>query len=138
MSEYFPESKSSGGRVKAELDLCNYISKTDLKDAASFDIPTFATEVDLANLKSNVHKLDIDKLENVPSNLSNLKSKADKLDVHKLLFVSVDSSELDDVVKNDVVEKHEHNAKIKNSENKILDITNLATNTTLNAKTIEG
>ena len=116
MSEYFPESKSSGGRVKAELDLCNYISKTDLKDAASVDIPTFAREVDLANLKSNGHKLDID----------------------KLLFVPVDSSELDDVVKNDVVEKHEHNAKIKNSENKILDITNLATNTTLNAKTFEG
>ena len=39
--------------------------------------------VDLANLKSNVDKLDIDKLKNVPTNLTNLKNKVDKLDVDK-------------------------------------------------------
>ena len=38
-------------------------------------------KVDLANLQSNVDKLDIDKLKNVPTNLSNLKSKVDKLHV---------------------------------------------------------
>ena len=38
-------------------------------------------KVDLANLKSNIEKLDIDKLKNVPTNLSNLKSKVDKLDL---------------------------------------------------------
>ena len=52
--------------------------------------------------KSNVDKLDIDKLKNVPSNLSNLKSKVDNLDVDKLVPVPVDLSKLSDVVKNDV------------------------------------
>ena len=41
--------------------------------------------IDLANLKSDVDKLDIDKLKNVPTNLSNLKSKLDKLDIDKLV-----------------------------------------------------
>ena len=43
----------------------------------------FAKKIDLANLKSNVYKLDIAKFRNVPSNLSNLKNKADKLDIGK-------------------------------------------------------
>ena len=81
MSEYFPEPKSSGERVKVELDLSNYATKSDLKNATGFDKSKFAREVDLANLKSDVDKLDIDTLKNVPSNLNNLKSKVGKLDV---------------------------------------------------------
>ena len=90
--------------------------------------------VDLATLKSNVDKLDIDKLENVPTNLSNFKSKVDKLDVDKLVPVPVDLSKLSDVVKMMLLKKEVDNATIKNIEDKIPDITNLATNTTLNAK----
>ena len=63
-----------------------------------------------------------------------MKSKVDKLDVDKLIPVPVDLSKLSDVVKHDVVKKDVHNAKIKNIEDKIPDITNLATKTTLNAK----
>ena len=63
-----------------------------------------------------------------------MKSKVDKLDVDKLVPVPVDLSKLSDVVKNDVVKKDVYNAKIKNIEDKIPDITNLATKTTLNAK----
>ena len=59
----------------------------------------------LANLKSNVNILDIDKLKNVPTNLSNLKSKIDKLDVDKLVSVPVDLSKLNDVAKNCVVKR---------------------------------
>ena len=87
----------------------------------------------LANLKSSVDKLDFHKLKYVPTNLSNLKTKVDKLDVDKLVPVPVDLSKLSDVVKNDV-KKDVYNAKIKNIEGKIPDITNLATKTTLNAK----
>ena len=72
-NEYFPEPKSLGGKVKVELDLSNYATKTDLKNATGIDTSSFAKKVDLANLKSNVDKLDIDKLKNVPTNLSNLK-----------------------------------------------------------------
>ena len=75
MSEYFPELKSSGRRVKVELDLSNYATKTDLQNATGVDTSKFAKKVDLANLKSNVDNLDIDKLKNVPTNLSNLKSR---------------------------------------------------------------
>ena len=57
-------------------------------------------------MKSDVDKLDIDKLKNAPSNLSNPKSKADKLDVDKLVPVPVDLSKLSDVVKSDVFLKY--------------------------------
>ena len=129
MSEYFPEPKSLGGRVKNSIrfvELCK--KKSDLKDATGVDLSKFAKKVDLAILKSNVDKLDIDKLKNVPTNLSNLKSKVDKLDVHKLGPVPVP-----DVVKNDVAKKDLYHAKIKNIEDKIPGITNLATNASLNA-----
>ena len=103
MSVYFPEPESSGGRVKVKLDLSNYARKANLKNAVGVDTSRFAKKFDLANIKSNLDKLDSDKLKNVPTNLSNLKSKINK-------------------------------NKIKNIEDEIPDITNLATNTTLNAK----
>ena len=84
--------------------------------------------------KSWSDKLDIDKLKSVSTNLSNLKSKVDKLDIVKLETTPVDLSKLSNVVKNDVVKKTEYNAKIKNIKDKVPDITNLTTKTTLNAK----
>ena len=62
-----------------------------------------------------------------------MKSKVGKLDVDKLIPILVNLSELSDVVKNDVVKKDAYNAKIKNIEDKIADITNVAT-ITLNTK----
>ena len=76
--------------MKVELDLSNYATKADLKNATSVDTSKFAKEVDLTSLKSNVGILDVAKLENVPSHLTNLKSKVDKLDVDKLVPVPVD------------------------------------------------
>ena len=73
-------------------------------------------------------------MKNAPTNLSDLKSKIDKLGVDKLVPVPVDLSILSDAVKNDVVKKSVYNAKIKNIEDKIPDITNLATTASLNAK----
>ena len=63
-----------------------------------------------------------------------MKSKVDKLDVDKFVPVPVDLSKLSDVVKNDVVKRDVYNAKIKIIEDKVHDITNLATTTALNAK----
>ena len=73
MREYFPKSKSIGSRVKVKWDLPNYATKVDLKNTTG-DTSGFVKKTDLANLKSIVDKLDIDKLKNVPTNLSNLKS----------------------------------------------------------------
>ena len=122
MSEYFPESKSSGERVKVKLDLPNYATKADLKNETSVDTSKFAKKVYLGNLKSGVDELDIDKLKNIPTNLSNLKNKEYKLDLDRLVLVPVDLSKLSDVVKNDVDE--------------IPDITNLAIKASLNAKAL--
>ena len=134
MSEYFPKPNSLGANVKVEVDLSNYATKTDLKNATGVDTSSFAKKIDLANLKSDVDKLDIGKLKNVAKGLSTLKSKVDKLHVDKLVPVPADLSELSDLVKNDVAKKDVYNAKIKNIEDKIPDITNLASNTTLNAE----
>ena len=95
------EPKYFGGKVKVELDLSNYLTKKDLKNATGAD----TSKVDLANLKSDVGKFDIDKLKNLPTSLNNLKSKVDKLDVDELVPVLVDLSKLSNVVKNDIVKK---------------------------------
>ena len=123
--------------MKVKSDLSNYATKTDLKNETGIDALSFAKRVDLANIKSNVDKLDIDKLKNVPTNLNNLKNKVDTLnveDVDELIPVPVDLSKLSDVAKNDVVKKDLYSAKIKNVEDKMPDITNLATKTNTNAK----
>ena len=135
MSEYFPEPKYLAERVKVELDMSSYATEADLIDAAGVDTSKFAQKNDLANLKSDVVKLDDDKLKNVPTNSSSLKSKVDKLDVANLVLVPIDLRKLSNVVKIYVVEKDTYNAKIKNIECKIADITtNLATNASLNAE----
>ena len=99
--------------------LSNYATKSVFKNTTGVDTLKFDKKVDLANVKSNVDKLDIDKLKDVLTNLSNLKNLVDKLDVDKLVRV---------------FQKYVYYAKIKTIEDKIPGITNSATNTTLNAK----
>ena len=86
MSEYFPKPKSLGTNVKVKLDLFNYATQLDLKNATVLYTMGFAKKTDLVNLKSDVDKLDIDNLKNVPNNLTTLKSKVDNLDIGKLLL----------------------------------------------------
>ena len=99
MTEHFPKPNSLGTNVKFELDLSNYATETDLKNATGVNTSSFAKKTDLANLKSDVDILDIDKLKNIPTSLSNLKSKVDKLDVDEIVPVPVDLDKLSDVVK---------------------------------------
>ena len=63
--------------------MTNYTTKTNLKNVTHIDTPSFAVKTNLANLKTEVDKLGIDKLVPVP----------------------VDLSKLSDVVKNDAVKK---------------------------------
>ena len=84
-------------------------------------------------------KADIKKILHVDTssftlktNLANLKAEADKLDIDKLVPVPTDLSKLSNVVKNYVVKKTDYNAKITEIENKIPDISNLAPKTALN------
>ena len=121
MSEYFPEPKSFGRREKVELDLSNYATKAEPKNKSGIDISKFAKMVDLASLKFNVDKLDIENMYQVIQIIW----KVDKLGVDKLVPVPVYLSKLRDVVKICLVKKDVYNAKIKNIENKIPCITNL-------------
>ena len=116
------------------MNLSNYATKEDIDNITHVDTSNFALKTNLANLKTEVDKLDIDKLVSLLNNLSKLKTKVDKLDIDKLAPVPTDLSKLSDVVKNEVVKKTEYNAKIKNIEDKIPDISNLATKTNVNTK----
>ena len=138
MTEYFTKSKSLGANVKFELDLSNYATKADLKIAAGVDTSDFVKKTDLANLKSDVDKLDIDKLKNVLSGSSNLEWKVDKLDIDKLETTLVDLSKLSDVVKNEAVKKTDYNELVKKI-NAILttDISSLVIKTDYNSKVNE-
>ena len=116
MNECFPEPRSSGGRVKVELDLFNYATEVDLENATGDDTSKFAKKFDLASLKSEVYKLENDELEKVPTGLNNLKSKVDKLDTGKLETTPVDLGKLSNVIENDAVKKTEFDELVKKSE----------------------
>ena len=73
MSQYFPKPfRSFGGNINLKVDLSNYSTKTDLINVTYVDISSFALKRNLANLKAEVDKLDIDKLIPVPVDLSKL------------------------------------------------------------------
>ena len=114
MSQYFPKPyEPFGGDINVKVDLSNYATKDDIKNITHVDTSSFALKTNVANLKTDVDKLDIDKLRSLRNNLSNLKTKVDKLDVDKLAPVPADLSKLNNVVNNEVVKKTEYNAKIK-------------------------
>ena len=70
MSQYFPKPyKQFSGDVNVKVDLCNYATKTDIKNISSVDTSSFALKSNWASLKTEVYKLDIDKL--IPNILSN-------------------------------------------------------------------
>ena len=135
MSKYIPKPYDSFYRDNnVKVGLSNYATKRDIKNITHIDTSGFALKTNWSSLKTDVDKLDINKLKSLPNNLSNLKTKVDKLDIDKLITVPVDLSKLSNVVKNEVVKKTEYNAKIKSIEDKIPDITNLATKSILNTK----
>ena len=73
MSQYFPKpSEYFGGDINFKVDLSNYATKTDLKNVSDVDDGSLALKSSLANLKTEVDKLDIDKLAPVPVELSKL------------------------------------------------------------------
>ena len=68
MSEYFPGPKYSGGKVKVELDLSNYATKADLKNATRVDRSILALKLNLKNLKAKIAIIDVDKLKTMINN----------------------------------------------------------------------
>ena len=73
MSQYFAKPyEPFGGDVNFKVDLSNYATKADIKNISYVDTSRFALKSNLANLKTEVGKLDIDKLAPVPVDLSKL------------------------------------------------------------------
>ena len=78
MSQYFPKPfRSFGGNINVKVDLSNYATKTDLKNVTHVDTSSFALKTNLASLKTEVDKLDIDKLAPVPVDLNKLSDVKD-------------------------------------------------------------
>ena len=71
MGQYFPVYRSSRNNIKVELDLSSYATKADLKNVTHADVSNFASKTNLASLKTEVDKLDIDKLTPVPNDFPN-------------------------------------------------------------------
>ena len=123
MSKYFPAYNNSSENTKVELDLSNYATKKDIKDITHIDASGFASKTNLAALKTEVDKIDTDKLKTVPD----------------------DSAKLTNIVKNEVVKKTDFSAddyvkktkfsgdinsldvKIDKVEKKIPDVSSLET-----------
>ena len=88
-SQYFPPYRSSGGDIKVELDLSSYATKTDLKNVTHVDTSNFALKTNLASLKSEVDKLDVNKLVPVPNDLAKLSNVVKNDVVTKTQFITL-------------------------------------------------
>ena len=87
MKKHFPKPFRNFGRnINVKVDLSNYATKTDIKNISHVDTSSFALETNVANLKTEVDKLDINKLVPVPTDLSKL-SNIVKNDVVKKLYM---------------------------------------------------
>ena len=85
MSQYSPKPyEPFGGDINVKVDLSNYATKTDLKNVSDVDVSSFAIKSNLANLKTEVDKLDIDKLVPVPVDLSKLCCFVKKTNMKKM------------------------------------------------------
>ena len=123
MSTYYPPYKSSSNNIKVELDLSNYAMKHDVKNITHVDVSSYATKTNLAALKTEVDKIDTDKLKTVPDDLAKLSNVVKNEVVKKTDFsadtyvtktkFSTDTTALDD--------------KIDKVEKKIPDISSLET-----------
>ena len=101
MTQYYPPYRSSRNNIKVELDLANYATKTDLHNITYVDVSSFASKTNLAALKTEVDKIDADKLKRTPADLTNLTN----------------------AIENDVVKKTDYNTKVTSIEAQIAGLT---------------
>ena len=154
MSQYFPKSyEPFHGDVNVKVDFSNYATKADIKNISHVDTSSFALKTNLANLKTEVDKLDIEKLVPIPVYLSKLSdvvkndvvkkdvyntlaNKVDKIDTSGFVLKTkydTDKSELENKIPDTsgLVKKTDYNTKIPEIEGKISNISNLVTKTGL-------
>ena len=87
MSQYFPKPyEPFDGDINVKVYLTNYATKADIRNISHVDTSSFGKKV-------------------LKRNLASLKTEVDKLDVDKLVPLPVDLSKLSDVVKNYIIKK---------------------------------
>ena len=108
--------------MNVKVGLSNYAAKTDLKNVRHIDTSSFALKTNLANLKTEVDKLDIDKLAPVPVDLSKL-SDVVKNDVVKKIVYDKLVAKVNNIYTSGFALKTKYNADKTELENKISDVT---------------
>ena len=137
MSQYFPKPyKPFGGDINVKVDLSNYATKADIKNISHVDASSFALKTNLADLKTEVDKLDIDKLKPVPTDLSKVRD-AVKNDVVKKADYNKLVTRVDNIDTSGLVKKTDCNTKITEIKGKILDTSGLVKITDYNTKITE-
>ena len=98
---YYPPYRSSSNNIKVKLDLSNYATKDDVKNITHVDVSSFASKTNLAALKTEVDKIDADKLKTAPTDLAKLTN----------------------AIENDLVKKTDYNTKVTSIEAQIVAFT---------------
>ena len=155
MSQYFPKpNEPFSGDINVKVNLSNYETKTDIKKISHVDTSSFALKTHLAGLKTEVDKLDIDKLVTVPVDLSKFSNVVKNDVVQKTVYdklaaevnsidtsgfvlktkYDTDKSKLENEIPDTsgLVKKTDYDAKITEIEGKIPDVSGLSTKTALN------
>ena len=101
MTQYYPPYRSSSNDIKVKLDLVNYATKADLKNNTHVDVSSFASKTNLAALKTDVDKIDADKLKTTPADLAKLTN----------------------AIENDVVKKTDYNTEVTSTKAQIAGLT---------------
>ena len=118
MSQYFPKPSNHEENIKVEIDLSNYATKKDINDITHVDTSNFALKTNLANLKTEVDKLDIDKLVPIINDLNKL-STVVKNDVVKKTVYDKLVAKVNNINTSDFVLKTKYNTNKTELENKI-------------------
>ena len=101
MSQYYPPYRSSSNNINVKLQLVTYATKTDLKNVTYVDISSFASKTNLSALKTEVDKIDADKLKTTPADLAKLTN----------------------AIEHNVVKKTDYNTKVTSIEVQIAGLT---------------
>ena len=136
MSEYSPKPSSHEENIKVTIDLTNYATKEDIKNITHVDTSDFALKTNLANLKTEADKLDIDKLVPISNDLSKL-SNVVKNDVVKKTVYDKLVTKVNNIDTSDFVLKTKYSTDKTELENKIPNTSDLVKKTDYNTKITE-
>ena len=144
MSNYFPPYDNSSGNITVELDLSNYATKDDVKNITHVDVSSYATKTNLSALKTEVDKIDTDKSKTVPDDLAKL-SNVVKNDAVKKTKYNPLKNEVNAIDTSGFVTRTKFTTdtnalddKIDKVENKIPDISGLATKSSVSLTAVEN